>query len=177
VGQKGPVLGPWCIGPEKGSNPYFILFYPILFYSPNHRILSEHHVIVTHCALVIPHMVGTCFTLQSAPLLQRLPCAEQTKSYFPPPPNSWYTVKPLWNILCFDVFSLGSDMIFDIHFWHTVSNQDEFLSVFYFNIMFVLISVKPGRVNTYFDFILRLINQEWCDHTLSSWCGNSHYMQ
>jgi len=40
------------------------------------------------------------------------------------------------------------------------SNQDEFLAVFYFNFMSVLISVKPGRVNTYFDFILRLINQE-----------------
>ena len=32
-GHKGPVLGPRCIGPEKGSNPYIILFYSILFYN------------------------------------------------------------------------------------------------------------------------------------------------
>jgi len=34
------------------------------------------------------------------------------------------------------------------------SNQDEFLSVFYFHFMSILISVKSGRVNTYFYFHL-----------------------
>ena len=27
AGHKGPVVGPRCIGSEKGSNPYIILFY------------------------------------------------------------------------------------------------------------------------------------------------------
>lgn len=64
--------------------------------------------------------------------------------------------------------------------WHpflTYGKQPGTVSVFYFNIMSVSISVKPGRVNTYFYFILRLINHEWRDHTLSPWCGNSHYTQ
>ena len=54
---------------------------PLLSF-PSHCILSELcHIITTHCASVIPDMVGTWFMLQPAPLLQQLPCAKQTKSY------------------------------------------------------------------------------------------------